>query len=406
MLKNIVIIVDPFSSSVLIAPELEKRNIKCFGVLSSTNIPEKITKSYTGEGFFDNKLYSSDEIKKIISPESIIAIIPGAETGVYCAEKLSADYEIDRNNYFTSDWRRKKSAMQEQLSKAGMKSISTRIIDQENNNIEDLDYSSGYVIKPEDSCLTDGVIFVDSKEDAVEWISKIDWCANNIMGTPNKFYLVQEKINGDEFVVDLVVGRKGTKVCTLCKYKKGLHNGSHFVYESLDVLNIKDQNYSYLIEYAVSSAKVLGVEFGLAHMEIMDTKDGPTLIELGARLHGGIAPLVFEKCYTPGLLKSLVDLLSQGFDTEPSILISKARIVFLINESKFHKVHDTASLYNELKSVDGVEHVKLFIGNNETMPLTIDLSNCPGIVSLVANTDNELDQAEDKIRSIFRKKEH
>ncbi|WP_345828737.1 ATP-grasp domain-containing protein [Erwinia sp. HDF1-3R] len=405
MSKDTVIIVDPFSTGALIAPELKKINIKCYAVLSNPSIPGRIKDSYTGDGFTDGCLYSADEIKNIISPDTVLAVIPGAETGVYCAEALSFAYNVERNDYLTTDWRRKKSDMQKRLYETGLRSISSKLISQSEDRIDDLNSTSGYVIKPDSSCLTDGVVFVKNKKEAIEWISKINWNKKNIMGVKNGFYLVQEKLEGEEFVVDLVVGHKGIKVCALCRYKKGLHNGSLFVYESLDVLDINDQSYASIIEYAKKASCALGVEFGLAHIEIMNTANGPTMIELGARLHGGIAPLLFEECYSPGLLKSSIELLINEFDITPSILIKKARIVFLVNENESFSIPDAHGLENKLNDIHGVNHIKLFIKNNENIPLTTDLSNCPGIVSIVADTDIELDFLEREVRSIFQNNE-
>lgn len=402
MPKDTVVIVDPFSTGALIAPELAKRGVQCYGVLSSETIPSRFTQSYTGEGFADKTLYSPEEISRIIDSESLLAIIPGSETGVYCAEKLSSSYPIPQNNYHTTDYRRKKSVMQQQLALAGLKNIASKKISRRDTDISDINSLSGYVIKPDNSCLTDGVIFVDNKEDAVKWIAQINWDKTNIVGEQNEYYLVQERLDGEEFVVDLVAGREGIKICTLCRYKKGLHNGSHFVYESLDVLDVNDRNYATLIDYAKTSAVALGVEFGPAHLEIMNTPNGPTLIELGARLHGGIAPLVFEKCYSPGLLTSTVDLLTGHFSISPTELKNQARIVFLINENEQFTVTDVAALTKQIQSVNGVTHVKLFLSDNQTVPLTIDLSNCPGIIALVAATKTELDIAEQQVRHLFQ----
>ncbi|MGD8106382.1 ATP-grasp domain-containing protein [Pantoea sp. FN0302] len=402
MPKDTVVIVDPFSTGALIAPELKKRGIKCYGVLSSETIPQRFTQSYTGEGFVDKTLYSAGEIAGVIDSNNLLAIIPGSETGVYCAEKLASPYNVTKNDYRTTDYRRKKSIMQQQLALAGLKHIASKKISQTNTDISDINSDSGYVIKPDSSCLTDGVVFFDNKEEATNWISQINWEQTNITGVPNEYYLVQEKLDGEEFVVDLVVDGQDIKVCTLCRYKKGLHNGSHFVYQSLEVLDVNDPNYTPLIEYAKKSVMVLGVEFGPAHLEIMNTKNGPILIELGARLHGGIAPLVFEKCYSPGLLTSVIDMLTQSFDTTPVRLTSKARIVFLINEKEHFTISDTAALTEQMLSVKCVEHVKFFINDNQPVPLTIDLSNCPGIVSLVATSDTELDISEQQIRNLFQ----
>jgi biotin carboxylase len=41
----------------------------------------------------------------------------------------------------------------------------------------------------------------------------------------------------------------------------------------------------------------LGIRFGPAHTELMLTKEGPLLIEIGARLDGSDAPIIGERAY-------------------------------------------------------------------------------------------------------------
>ncbi|WP_127960363.1 ATP-grasp domain-containing protein [Serratia microhaemolytica] len=247
MKKDKVIIVDPFSTGALLAPELSKKGLTCYSVLSSPHIPSRFTDSYISADFVDKQLYSPDEIKKQLNTEQVVAVIPGAETGVYCADLLAAHYQVAANNHLTTDWRRQKGAMQNRLAQLGLNSIASKKISQFDSNLDQLDSQTGYVIKPNNSCLTDGVFFFENKPQVTEWISQIDWQQTNIVGEQNQFYLVQEKLEGEEFVVDLVVNQHDIKVCSLCKYRKGLHNNSHFVYECLDVLDISDQRYHAII---------------------------------------------------------------------------------------------------------------------------------------------------------------
>lgn len=127
-------------------------------------------------------------------------------------------------------------------------------------------------------------MYFENKINALSCIASIDWQSKNIIGHLNESYLVQEKLVGEEFVVDLVVDDE-IKACIVCRYKKGLHNGSHSVYENLEVLDVNDSEYEELINYAKKAAKALGVNYGLAHLEIMNTSTGPILIEIYARLY-------------------------------------------------------------------------------------------------------------------------
>lgn len=62
MYGKTVIIVDPFSTGALIAPELEKKGFRCYAVKSSNDLPENFTDSYTGIGFSDNALIPNKKL--------------------------------------------------------------------------------------------------------------------------------------------------------------------------------------------------------------------------------------------------------------------------------------------------------------------------------------------------------
>lgn len=42
-----------------------------------------------------------------------------------------------------------------------------------------------------------------------------------------------------------------------------------------------------IIEYAEAVTKELGIDQGPSHMEVMFCSDGPCLVEVGSRCHGG-----------------------------------------------------------------------------------------------------------------------
>ena len=56
------------------------------------------------------------------------------------------------------------------------------------------------------------------------------------------------------------------------------------------VLNHADPRYAPLLDYAAAVLDALDVRFGPTHLELFDTADGPTIVELNARLHGSLDP--------------------------------------------------------------------------------------------------------------------
>lgn len=401
MNKNCVIIVDPMSTGALYAPLISKMGYLCYGVLSDPNIPAKFMKSFTGDGLVDHYLYSVEEIKTKLSSEDVFAVICGAETGVYCTDSLANYFGVPGNDIHHTNWRRSKIDMQNRLKLNGLRSIQTVEITQEMNNFPAFSSETGYVLKPNESCGTDDVLFFSDLDSLRKYIKEIDWTRPNAVGQPNKSYLLQERLVGDEYVVDLVASNGVTKICSLCRYRKGTHNNNHFVYEALEILDLSKQEYLPLLSYSVDCTKAVGITYGPAHLELILTSTGPVMVEVGARLHGGVAPVLLDECYSDGLLKTAVSLYADNFDSEPAVLKKSGRIIFLINEEQDRRVANTSRLISNLQSIHGVSTVKLFFGDNDLIPLTTNLIDCPGIVTAVAEDEATLDTIEDKIRTVF-----
>ncbi|WP_375611453.1 ATP-grasp domain-containing protein [Bartonella sp. AA9NXGY] len=400
-MRKPILIVDPFSTGALYGPALQKLGYACYGVVSQQAPFSHYMLSYQGEGMAEAKLHSVDEIKKRFPIGAIEAVVAGAEGGIYCADQLAAYYGCLGNNPLTTDWRRKKAAMQKRLCENGLSYIRSKILTKNDCTLDGFESHSGYVVKPNDSAGSDGVLFFSNLEEVVTWASEIDWKKKNIFGAPNEAYLLQERLEGEEYIVDAVVKGEAIKICSLSRYKKGIHNGSTFVYETLDVLDSQDPSYASLISYAKQCIRALGIEYGPAHMEIMQTARGPVMIEVGARLHGGIAPTLFAHCYEDGLLESSVNLIAGVFSQTPSRFKKKGRIIFLINEIDGHIIKDVNVWRQKLHSWENVVHFTLFFKENEPLPLTIDLNTCPAIIAIWGHNDDELSALERIIRSNF-----
>lgn len=64
IMKNFII-VDPFSTGALLAPEISKKGDYVYSVLSNNHIPDFYKSSYTGEIFCNSSIMTIDKAKKI-----------------------------------------------------------------------------------------------------------------------------------------------------------------------------------------------------------------------------------------------------------------------------------------------------------------------------------------------------
>jgi hypothetical protein len=116
-------------------------------------------------------------------------------------------------------------------------------------------------------------------------------------------------------------------------------------------------------------------------MEIKNKED-PVMIEVGARMHGGVAPNLFQNCYSPSLLEMSVKSYL-GMQCEEASLKEEGRIVFLISE----KCGVFYPNFEELKKLSSYKGNANFIAEGGNLTKTIDLNTCPGIFWL-SNQDS------------------
>ena len=369
MLLLYVLIVCPFSSGRLYAKEFKKYGFKCLALVMP-EIPEKLKAQLIKEDF-EEVFETEEELAKFLKQNSLKAIVAGSEYGVEKAEELAFKLGLAGNDITIPDLRRNKFKMQEALKNSGLKFIQT--ISVKKGILPQIPESKhGYILKPCKSSGSESVSFAENKRDLLGLIRNIKWNQENVHGCLNEEFLLQPFIEGTEYVVDLVAFLDGSiKVASVCEYEKTEANNSKFVYKSLKVLNPKD--FPILTEYAKKASKALGFKVGPIHMEIKN-KEEPIMIEVGARMHGGIAPDLFNHCYDPSLLEiSVKSYLGMG--CKETTLREEGKIIFLISEKEgMFKPN-----FEELKKLSSYKGSANFIKEGDNLKKTVDLNTCPGI---------------------------
>lgn len=401
-MSNKILIVDPFSSGTIYAENLSKLGYECIAVLSSDKISEITKKSFSSDFFLHEKLFTPDEVKGLFPKSEIKAVIIGAESGVLVGEVLADYFNVNRNSIKTSRFRRDKFEMQSEVKLNNLKYIFSKKITQNSYSLDDLPLFDSYVLKPTRGASTQDVSFYSNIDALKEAVNHINWSKINATGSANDEFIVQEFIEGQEYVVDLVSFGKGNYIVSaISKYKKGLHNGSSFVYERLDIIDPNDAISTSLVTYAKKVSEALDFSCGPIHMEIMLTKDGPVLIEVGARLHGGIAPFIFEICYSPSLVDlSINSYLKKTPENTDLIKIKDASIIFGINENDNSNIVNLNEFKESILGLKTFSYLRIFSENS--IPKTRDLLDCPFIVGLTGNKSDILFD-ENQIRLISSK---
>ena len=230
----------------------------------------------------------------------------------------------------------------------GVESPWFRIIkDQEDLNAAKRDFSYPCVMKPTDNAGSRGVTLLRSEEDLE------DAYAYSRRQSRGGEVIVEEFLQGSEVSVEVMVVDGEPHV--LAVTDKLTTGAPHFVEMGhsqpsqlpvLDVERIKD--------LAVRAVRAVGINCGPAHVEIMNTKEGPKMIELGARMGGD--------CITTHLVP-----LSTGID-----MVRATIDVSLGNKPDIKPKWDKGSAIRffdapkgEMRSINGVEEAGRIEGVEE-----------------------------------------
>lgn len=397
-----VLIVDPFSTGKLYAPLLKARGVKCYAVISAGSLPKHFTDDLVWEDF--EAVYHWEESLLVGLEElKLDAVIAGCETAIYLTDYLTELFRIPGNSRITSDLRRNKFSMQEVLKKYQLAHIDSHLLSSPSRISEvlaKLDAAATYVVKPLNSAATEGVVFAQGKGEVETALNNAAWKQKNDLGEVNLGFIVQSFIAGPEYVVDMVAFDGAYIIASVCKYTKIQKNGSMFVYESLDTLDPQAAELQPLTDYARQAAAALGVQVGPIHMEIIWSDAGPVMIEAGGRLHGGIAPLLFQQVYHPDLLSLSIDsyLGHPRSQADAVSQISHGRIGFFCSDERRTFDSPSSQAIQSAQADEAYCGHRYFISAGDTTPVTIDFATCPGLFWLQSPSAQQLDASTANLR--------
>jgi len=294
--REAVVIVDPFSSGAPFTEEVRDTGCFVIGILSSQIMDECWLKQFRPELY--DASYEHCNIEDTVAflrnlpGLHISAIMPGSEPGVELAETLREYFPDVERNLGSSSMRRHKASMHAQLRKKGVRAMNEICTGDVEEAIEWIAASSSYpiIVKPPQSGGSDGLFFCHSDADIRNAFEK-ELNEKNFVGIVNTKLLVQQFLDGPEYVVDAVSYEGKHLVLGMWKYSKAKNTETKAItYEYSDFLPYSGEAQDKIIPYVKEALDALGINFGASHSEVIIDKDGPCLVETGARLHGGLGP--------------------------------------------------------------------------------------------------------------------
>lgn len=206
------------------------------------------------------------------------------------------------------------------------------------NIIEKIKYPC--ISKPVDNAGSRGVVLVKSKE---ELFAAFEYSSEQ---SRNGGVIIEEYLEGQEYSVEIMVLQNIPKVLQVTD--KLTTGAPHFVEMGHNQPSLSnDENIEKIKNLACRAVQALGINIGPAHVEIMLTKEGPKMIELGARMGGD--------CITTHLVP-----LSTGVDMVKATIELSCGITPNI-EPLFNKgsaIRYFPSVKGIIKSISNVEQAK------------------------------------------------
>ncbi|OKI02579.1 phosphoribosylglycinamide synthetase [Streptomyces sp. CB02923] len=238
-----------------------------------------------------------------------LCVIAGQEPGVPLADRLSEGLGLPTNGSRWSEARRNKFVMTETLRAAGVRSAEQHRTDSAEAAVRWATRRGVFpvVVKPLSSCNADGVRICATADEVRRAADEV-LASRDAFDLPNTEVLVQEYLDGEEYVVD-TVSRDGQRfVNSVWKYEKTLADGKN-LYDREILLPADEGPATELIPYVLTVLDALNIRHGAAHSEVKLTSRGPVLVETGARLNGGMLPSLHDIC----LGQNQADLAAMAF---------------------------------------------------------------------------------------------
>lgn len=207
------------------------------------------------------------------------------------------------------------------------------------------------VIKPTDNAGNRGVCFVSSRE---ELIDEYKYSHEN---SHSGHVIIEEYMEGEEVSVEIIVYKGEVHILAVTDK---LTLGKPFFVEigHAEQSQKSPETIAAIKDLAIRAVKAVGIDNSPAHVEIMVTKDGPKMVELGSRMGGGCITTHLVPLSTGiDMIKSVMDMAMGG---EPDVT------------PRFNKgsaLRHIVGIEGEIISIDGLGDARAFPGVTEVTML-------------------------------------
>lgn len=295
--RPVGVLVDAYGTGNYLPAAFGRWGVDVVHVQSS---PEPITRMQPWEpkSYVDALVYRPDgSVERALKELDPRFVVPGQEPGVRLADQLSEALGVRTNGTAFSEARRNKFKMIETVAAAGLRTAA-QVLTADAEEAVAWAEGNGYwpcVAKPLSSASTDGV-FVCRDATALRAAFPAILGSSTVFNGANTEVLVQSFLEGTEYIVDTMSVDGHVFVCGVWQYEKRLLPNGKPIYNRDLLVSPDDPAATALIGYTRALLEALRIHNGPAHSEVIITPDGPTVVEVGARLNGNMHPAFHDAC--------------------------------------------------------------------------------------------------------------
>jgi len=397
-----VVLVDPYSTGAMLAPELAQRGFTVMALWTDEAGENRNHIPKAAKGFPEKYLTEVEETLTLADTAKalgaaagefgaeIIAIICGGETGVKVTDALAEHMGLRGNSTQNGmENRRDKCVQQEAVARAGLRSVRSAC-GKTWDEVAAFTRTEEFpiIVKPVESAGSDGVKLCHTPEEAREHFHLL-MISQRKCGSQCAAVLLQEFLRGKEYIVDHV-SRDGVHKTTLVwVYDRRPANGSDFVCFGQQCVLADEPVAQQLIAYTRGVLDALNITNGATHTEVMMTPTGPCLVEVNSRCHGAagswmpLAQAMTGYTQVSACVDAFVDV--NAFDRLPDVprspFLASGQVVMTVS---FHE-----GLIEATPGFQKIRALKSFLSLQENLHVgdqlqkTVDLFGITGMCVLV-----------------------
>ncbi|MBV9160721.1 MAG: ATP-grasp domain-containing protein [Pseudonocardiales bacterium] len=288
--QKILVVVDGYSSGSQLPSVMKEHGWKCVHVRALDCVPPYYLATFNADEYIGHFTYEGDiaALARAVATYRPSAVLPGTESGVIVAERLAAELGLPGNDPSYSNAHRDKYEMHNRLKQAGLRGMD-HYLARDFDGL--LSWARGgcwpVVLKPPASAGTDSVTFCRDPGELENAFHRM-YGAVNQLGDRNDAVLAQRFLSGQEYFINGISGNGRHVITEIWRTEKVRVPGAGMIYDRSILLDPTQPEMAPIVEYVHRVLDALSIRYGAHHTELMDTDEGPTLIECASRLSGGL----------------------------------------------------------------------------------------------------------------------